>query len=100
MSFLTELSERDARGDTAAIYAEMKRLGGVPMVALIFRHLATLPGALEWTWGAIGPAWRDGRLQEAAWKIARETPMEPSSKRWRSSVTASARNAGRCAKCR
>ena len=77
MAFLAELAERDATGEKAAIYAEMKRLGGVPMVALIFRHLATVPGALEWTWGAIGPAWRAGRLQEAAWRIAREVPMEP-----------------------
>ncbi len=77
MAFLAELSERDAVGEKAAIYAEMRRLGGVPMVALIFRHLATIPGGIEWTWGAIGPAWREGRLQEAAWRIAREAPLEP-----------------------
>jgi hypothetical protein len=77
MTFLPELAERDATGEKAAIYAEMKRLGGVPMVALIFRHLATLPGALEWTWDAIGPAWRTGRLQEDAWRIARSAPPEP-----------------------
>lgn len=76
MSFLPELSELDAAGQKAAIYADMKRLGA-PMVALIFRHLATLPGALEWTWGAIGPAWKTGRLQEEAWRIARSAPMEP-----------------------
>jgi hypothetical protein len=75
VSFLPELSERDATGEKAAIYAEMKRLGAVPMVALIFRHLATLPGALEWTWGAIGPAWKTGRLQEEAWRIARTTSL-------------------------
>jgi hypothetical protein len=74
---LTELSERDATGRVKAIYEEMRHLGGVPMVALIFRHLATLPGALEWLWGAIGPAWRGGTLQEAAWRIAREAKLEP-----------------------
>ncbi|HVF64229.1 MAG TPA: hypothetical protein VNE58_09570 [Casimicrobiaceae bacterium] len=77
MALLAELAERDATGERAAIYAELKRLGGVPMVALIFRHLATLPGALEWTWGAIGPAWRSGRLQETAWHIARSVPLTP-----------------------
>ena len=71
---LPELSERDATGEKAAIYAEMRRLGGVPMVALIFRHLATLPGALEWAWTAIGPAWRTGQLQETAWRIATASP--------------------------
>ena len=74
---LPELSEEDATGEKAAIYGEMRRLGGVPMVALIFRHLATLPGALEWMWRAIGPAWRSGQLQEAAWNIARSAPLEP-----------------------
>ncbi len=77
MSLLTELAERDATGETARIYEEMRHLGGVPMVALIFRHLATLPGALGWMWAALGPAWRSGRLQETAWRIAREAPLEP-----------------------
>jgi hypothetical protein len=74
---LPELSEKDARDNIAAIYADIRRLGGVPMVALIFRHLATVPGALEWMWDAVGPAWRSGRLQEAAWRIARAAPLEP-----------------------
>lgn len=75
--YLPELAEREATGEKAAIYAEMKRLGGVPMVALIFRHLASLPGGIEWTWRAIGPAWKSGRLQETAWRIAREVPLPP-----------------------
>ena len=74
---LTELAEREASGEKAAIFAEMKHLGGVPMVALIFRHLATLPGGIEWTWNAIAPAWRSGQLQESAWRIAKEAPLEP-----------------------
>jgi hypothetical protein len=77
ISFLPELAERDATGELAAIYAEIKRLGGVPMVALIFRHLATIPGTLEWMWNAVGPAWRSGQLQEAAWRVARSVPLEP-----------------------
>ena len=74
---LPELAERDATGEKAAIYAEIRRLGGVPMVSLIFRHLATLPGALEWTWAALEPRWRAGEIQETAWRIAREAALEP-----------------------
>ena len=74
---LPELAERDATGEKAAIYAEIRRLGGVPMVALIFRHLATLPGALEWLWAAMAPAWRSGLVQESAWRVAREVPLVP-----------------------
>ena len=76
-ALLPELAERDAVGEKARIYAEMKRFGAVPMVALIFRHIATLPGGIEWLWSAIGPAWRSGELQEAAWRIAREAPLKP-----------------------
>jgi hypothetical protein len=77
MSLLPELAESDATGRLGEIYAEMKHLGGVPMVALIFRHLATRPGVLEWAWDAIGPSWRAGTLQETAWRIAREARLEP-----------------------
>lgn len=77
MALLPELAESAASGEKARIYAEMRRLGAVPMVALIFRHLATLPGGIEWTWNAIGPAWRSGTLQEMAWKIAGDAPVEP-----------------------
>jgi hypothetical protein len=74
---LPELAERDATGEKASIYSEIRRLGGVPMVALIFRHLATLPGALEWLWAAMAPAWRSGLVQESAWRVAREVPLVP-----------------------
>ena len=77
MALLAELPECKAEGRLGEIYAEMKHLGGVPMVALIFRHLATLPGALEWMWGALEPRWRSGEIQETAWRIAREAPLEP-----------------------
>ena len=73
---LAELPESEASGEKARIYAEIRRLGGVPMVALIFRHLATLPGGIEWAWNALAPAWKSGRLQETAWRIAREAPMD------------------------
>ena len=77
MPYFPELAELDASGHKAAIYADIRRWGGVPMVALIFRHLATLPDALEWMWQALGPAWRCGEIQERAWAVAREEPLVP-----------------------
>lgn len=74
---LAELPEAGAAGEKARIYAEIRRLGGVPMVALIYRHLATLPGALEWMWEAVSPAWRSGEIPETAWRVAREVPLDP-----------------------
>jgi len=74
---LPELPEAEATGRVKAIYDEIKRLGGVPMVALIFRHFATHEGVLEWLWDAVGPAWKSGRLQETAWRIARGARVHP-----------------------
>jgi len=67
---LAELPEEQASGELHFIYGEIKRLGGVPMVALIFRHLATIPGALEWSWSLIEPVMCDGSLQRRAWQLA------------------------------
>jgi hypothetical protein len=67
---LAELPERDATGEIAAIYAEIRRLWAVPYVSSLQRHLATRPGWLEWTWAAVGPAFASGRAQVAAWRAA------------------------------
>ncbi len=63
---LPELQERDATGDVAIIYAEIRRLWGVPYVSSLQRHLATRPGWLEWTWAVLAPAFTSGRAQAAA----------------------------------
>ena len=57
---LPELQERDATGDVAVIYAEIRRLWAVPYVSSLQRHLATRPGWLEWTWAALSPAFASG----------------------------------------
>jgi hypothetical protein len=75
--FLAELPEACATGTTREIYSEIKRLGAVPMVALVYRHLATLPGALEWAWSAIRPLMTSGRLQEDAWRLACDVRSDP-----------------------
>jgi len=67
---LPELQERDATGEVAAIYAEIRRLWAVPYVSSLQRHLATRPGWLEWTWAALAPAFRSGASQVAAWRAA------------------------------
>jgi hypothetical protein len=67
---LSELSEARAVGEARRIFGEIKRLSGVPMVALIYRHLATIPGALEWSWSLMEPTLRSGALQQRAWQLA------------------------------
>ena len=67
---LSELRESDATGDLAAIYGEIRRLWAVPYVSSLQRHLATRRGWLEWTWTALGPAFRSGHAQWSAWRAA------------------------------
>lgn len=67
---LAELRERDATGEIADIYAEIRRLWAVPYVSSLQRHLATRPGWLPWTWAALGPVFASGLAQTAAWRAA------------------------------
>jgi hypothetical protein len=67
-----ELAERDARGEIAVIYEEIRRFCGVPYVSSMQRHLATRPGWLEWVWAALRPVFVSGRAQTAAWRAAED----------------------------
>jgi hypothetical protein len=63
---LAEIKESEATGAVAEIYADLRHALGVPMVNLIFRHMATVPGCLEWAWAHLGPAYVSGALRAAA----------------------------------
>lgn len=76
-TFLPEQAEAQASEAVRAIYAQIRRTAGVPMVALIFRHLATLPGGMEWAWSVIGPPLAQGQLQQRAWAMADELDLAP-----------------------
>lgn len=65
-AFLPELREEEASPTIKAIYADIKQASGTPLVNLIYRHLATIPGGLEWVWGSINAAWGYDGLQQAA----------------------------------
>lgn len=53
---LAEIREEDAPPEVAAIYAGLRQAHGLPLVNLIWRHFATLPGALPWAWESVRPA--------------------------------------------
>jgi len=42
--------ESEATGQVAEIYADIRQVLGTSIVNLIWRNLATITGALEWTW--------------------------------------------------
>lgn len=49
------VSEVAATGEIAAIYADIRHTLGTSVVNLIWRNLATMPGALPWTWSSVRP---------------------------------------------
>jgi hypothetical protein len=63
---LAEVKEAVATGAIAEIYADIRHALRVPMVNLIFRNMATVPGCLEWVWGTIGPLYATGQVLASA----------------------------------
>ncbi|RAI01599.1 hypothetical protein DLJ53_09250 [Acuticoccus sediminis] len=60
-----EIAEAAASGAVAATYADIKATSGLAMVNLIYRHMATIPGALEWGWATIRDSIRYPRIEGA-----------------------------------
>src|ERR1700722_5309137 len=58
--------ESAATGEIAEIYADIRATLGTSVVNLIWRNLATLPGALPWTWAAVRPLYVGGAAAHAA----------------------------------
>jgi len=56
------LREQDATGEVAEIFADLRATLGVPFVNLIRRHLATMPGMLDWAWAVVKPLHGTGLL--------------------------------------
>jgi hypothetical protein len=52
---LREIAESEATGAIAEVYAEIRAALRVPLVNLIYRHLATEAGRLEATWARLRP---------------------------------------------
>jgi hypothetical protein len=60
------IAEASATGAAAEIFADIRRVLGVEMVNLIWRHLATIPYALPWAWRMLRPLYTDGTIAEEA----------------------------------
>jgi hypothetical protein len=53
------VSEAAATGEIAEIYSDIRNTLGTSVVNLIWRNLATMPGALQWTWSSVRPLYVD-----------------------------------------
>jgi len=65
------ITEREAQGPVADLYKDIRSTLGVPVVNLIWRHLATIPGSLEWCWASLKPSYESGAVDAEA-SILRE----------------------------
>lgn len=63
---LPAITEADASGEIAALYADIRAVVGVRVVNLVWRHLATLEGALPIAWRAVRPLYVEGIVDLAA----------------------------------
>ncbi|MFZ2003803.1 MAG: hypothetical protein WAV02_01865 [Stellaceae bacterium] len=60
------VTEAAASGEIAAIFTDIRRVLGVEVVNLVWRHLATIPSALPCAWGMLRPLYADGTIATAA----------------------------------
>lgn len=60
------IGEAQASGDIAALYADIRATLGVGVVNLIWRHLATIDGALPWAWNTVRPLYAEGIIEAEA----------------------------------
>lgn len=60
------IPERSAAGEIAAIFADIRQVLAVEVVNLIWRHLATIEGALPWAWSSLRPVYVDGTVAREA----------------------------------
>lgn len=74
---MAELPETDVTGELAQIYEEIRVYCGVPYVSSLQRHVATMPGCLEYAWAVCRPAFLDGTIPETAWRRVKMIDVEP-----------------------
>jgi hypothetical protein len=60
------VAEAAAAGEIADLFADIRATVGVRVVNLVWRHLATIDGALPWAWAAVKPLYLWGIPDSAA----------------------------------
>jgi len=74
------VKEADAVGLVADVFDDIRIGLGTSSVNLVWRHLATMPGALEWCWHAVSPVIYSGELLQTteSYRQNLRTPRLPS----------------------
>lgn len=72
---LPETREEEAPDAIKLIYADMRRVMRLPLVNLIYRHLATVPGALPHAWAWVRDLTVSGDLDAALARMTQGLPV-------------------------
>src|SRR5216684_576049 len=62
---VSAIREDEATETIATIFADIRETLNVEVVNLVWRHLATMPGALEWVWGILKPLYKGPAIVKA-----------------------------------
>ena len=65
-NWVSAISEDEATGETAEIFSDIRTTLGNGVVNLIWRHIATIEGALPWVWQAVKPLYISDVLKNEA----------------------------------
>lgn len=71
----TALSEADATGEVAEIFADIREVMSIPLVTSIWRVLAGVPSGLPTTWQAVRPVMASTQIESLLHEL--ETTLEP-----------------------
>lgn len=63
------IPESSAAGETAGLFADIRTVVGVRVVNLVWRHLATMDGALPLAWAAVRPLYTEGIVDAQAMRF-------------------------------
>jgi hypothetical protein len=66
------IAETAATGETAEVFSDIRATIGVRVVNLVWRHLATIDGALPWAWQAVRPLYLRGMADRAVVDFRRD----------------------------
>lgn len=74
------VAEASATGEIADLFEDIRATVGVRVVNLVWRHLATMDGALPWAWKAVKPIYLQGIADRAAQRFrdSMSLPVLPS----------------------
>jgi hypothetical protein len=71
------ITEAAAMGETAAIFTDIRQVLNVDVVNLIWRHLATIDGALPLARGTLRPFYVDGSVRRESMALRGELALRP-----------------------